>query len=457
MRITSMRMRLSLVIIGVSLITSTVIGGLYAYTAMEDNEHYLAEYRQDLLRDADVKISTVTQTVMGIVNEFYAMQQAGILTEEQAMTQAASVVRNIRYDEGEGYFWIDTDTGVNVVLLGGETEGKSRLDSADIKGRRYVREMIEKGMAGGGYTDVMFPKPGSDEPLPKRNYTAYFAPYHWVVGTGIWIDSIDKLVDNWAEELSAQLRFNILRMVAGLILLQFFFAALAFYVSNNLSRPIKALTGCLQVMGDTSKLEDEEILTELHSLAERDDEIGKMHRALKDMHLKMVDYQHTILEMAHNDALTGLANRRYFQEFVRDAGPSKGFVVIAMDLDHFKEVNDKYGHQTGDAALLIFAEVLKSVFTDALNVRTGGDEFISLMTHQTSMEAVEEKLSRFMAQLISIYQSDIQLSKLTVSAGVAASFDEELPIDILLQHGDVALYAAKTAGRSCYIVYEPEK
>lgn len=456
LEIRSMRLRLSCVIIAVSVITTVCIGGFFAYTSVQQNEQYIAEYRDDLRMEVDKKLTAQTQGALEILQQFYELQAAGVLSEEDARKSAADVIRNLRYDNGQGYFWIDTEEGVNVVLLGSADEGVSRWDSVDPAGRHFVQEMIAKGKEpGGGFTDLMFPKPNSTVPLPKRNYTAYFEPYHWVVGTGIWLDEIDNLVTEWEKELSHQLQMNLLRVGISLLLLQILFVVIAFYVGNSMARPIGVLTRCLYAMGE-GKINDEELRDQLENLTDRSDEIGKMLSAMKEMHVRMSEYQQTILSMAHKDALTGLANRRYFQECVAEAGQRKGFVIISLDLDHFKEVNDEFGHQSGDAALLIFAEVMKSIFTDALNVRMGGDEFLVFLTHQTSLEEVEKRLERFMAQLTSIYKTDKELSRLTVSAGIAASFEEELPIDILLQYSDIALYAAKTAGRSCYMVYKPE-
>jgi methyl-accepting chemotaxis protein len=154
--------------------------------------------------------------------------------------------------------------------------------------------------------------------------------------------------------------------------------------------------------------------------------------------------------------LTGLANRRHFGDFIKQCSADTMFTLISLDLDHFKEVNDNFGHQTGDAALLILAEVLKMQFADALNVRMGGDEFLVVLTGKVQRESVEERLESFMHQLISVYQQDSGLKCLTVSAGIAYADEQPVPIDVLMNRSDKALYAAKAAGRSCYRVYSEE-
>ena len=105
---------------------------------------------------------------------------------------------------------------------------------------------------------------------------------------------------------------------------------------------------------------------------------------------------------------------------------------------------------------MIFAEVLKLQFSDALNVRMGGDEFLVVLTGKVQREKVEERLQAFMQQLVSVYQQDSGLECLTVSAGIAYADEHPVPIDVLMNRSDEALYAAKSAGRSCYRVYSEE-
>ncbi|WP_314627753.1 cache domain-containing protein, partial [uncultured Selenomonas sp.] len=202
----SMRMKIVFLMIGTSLATVLCITLLWTHTLLAESEEQLADYRTQLQHDVDVSLKNETEIVVSMIDKIYQSQQAGELTETQAKKLAADVVRDLRYDDGKGYFWIDTEEGVNVVLLGRDVEGKSRIDLVDPNGVHFIQEMLKNGkQTGGGYTDLSFPKPGETTPLPKRNYTTTFAPYHWVLGTGIWIDQIDKLVAAQKEVIDANL------------------------------------------------------------------------------------------------------------------------------------------------------------------------------------------------------------------------------------------------------------
>lgn len=451
----SMRMGIIAVSLIVSVITTCCLGGIFIYYILQENRGQIKTYREELETLVDARMFGETQIVLSMVQEIYRRQREGILTEEQARKEAADLVRSVRYDNGEGYFWIDTEDGVNVVLLGRETEGKSRIDLTDPTGKRIVEEILANGkQSGGGYTNFMFPKPGSKIPMPKRAYATYFAPWGWVIGTGIWTDHIDHMVEEREEFLARHLKDNLFGIGFILVLLQGVFVFMALYMGERMSKPVLAMTEQLRRMGSGDLRMDSTMTAELRQLMLREDELGVMGRAMQEMRDRLFEYQSTILGMARNDALTGLANRRYFQEYMEEHRDIESFLLIALDLDHFKEVNDTWGHQTGDAALLILAELLKASFPDGLNVRTGGDEFLVVLSGKVELAEVEERLKGFMNQLVGIYSTDPGLKNLTISGGVASSLEPGEPIDILIQRSDAALYQAKLAGRSCYRIYD---
>jgi len=456
MQFKSMQSRLTMIFIGISLLTMLILGGCSVYGAILENNRLMSEFRKDMERNAELQLEWQTQSAWSVVENCYRAQTRGELTQEQAMQRAADFVRKMRYDYGQGYFTIDTDEGVNVVLLGSEAEGKLRIDAKDPEGRYFIREMINQAKNGGGFSDFMFPKPGSDRPLPKLYYTMEFAPYHWVIGTGIWIDQIDRRVALREKAFVESMKEHVIRMLTGLVLLEAIFVLLAVYIGRHLAYPIKVATKRMRELGDGRLKMDGQTETEMQELSRRDDELGAMGRAMDEMNKKLYKNQMLIMSMAQQDVLTGLANRRRFGDFVKQCSPDTKFTLITLDLDHFKEVNDNFGHQTGDAALLILAEVLKLQFPDALNVRLGGDEFLVVLTGKVQKERVEERLQAFMQQLISVYQQDPGLECLTVSAGIAYADEHPVPIDVLMNRSDEALYAAKSAGRSCYRVYSEE-
>ena len=265
--------------VGASLLTTVGVGAVFINNMWGEADRQVENFRATLTTDVKNQLKMETQMAVSVIQEVYKKQQAGELTEAQARKEAADRVRDLHYDDGKGYFWIDTYDGVNVVLLGRDTEGKSRIDLVDPSGKQFIREMIENGRKdGGGYTDLMFAKPNETTPLPKCNYTVTFAPYQWVLGTGVWIDNIDAQVEAERERANAVFRQSLLNVLALIVVMQAIMTALAVWAGNRIIAPIRRVTQRLEVIatGDFRK----EPMSEVEN---RQDEIGAMNRALQTL------------------------------------------------------------------------------------------------------------------------------------------------------------------------------
>ncbi len=148
--IQSMRTKFIAMMVGSSLITMICIAGVFLKNMAEQSEAEVAEVKSTLMADVERELKIETETAISLINQIYKRQQAGLLSEAQAKKEAADLVRDLRYDNGAGYFWVDTFDGVNVVLLGRDTEGKSRINLTDPSGRHFIKEMIENGRKEGG-------------------------------------------------------------------------------------------------------------------------------------------------------------------------------------------------------------------------------------------------------------------------------------------------------------------
>ena len=161
LKISSMKTRLMLAIGGVSLVSTLCVGAYFIVSTVRDNHAQLATYRADLEESVGNQLKGETEVAYGILEEYYKKQQAGELTEDQAKKEAADRVRDLRYDGGNGYFWIDTVDGNNVVLLGRkDVEGTNRYNAKDPNGFPYIQEINKAAQQeGGGFTRWAFPKP----------------------------------------------------------------------------------------------------------------------------------------------------------------------------------------------------------------------------------------------------------------------------------------------------------
>jgi diguanylate cyclase len=167
-----------------------------------------------------------------------------------------------------------------------------------------------------------------------------------------------------------------------------------------------------------------------------------------------------LAKLAYHDSLTGLPNRALLGEGMDAAlatATRPGQVVVLMiDVDGFKRVNDSLGHAAGDRLLTAVAQRLRSVLRSTeLMVRVGGDEFAILVTDATGAGDGALVAERLLGGLSAPLEFEGRSIQIGVSIGVAAWTGGDRDPDDLLRNADVAMYAAKAGGRARYRVYEP--
>lgn len=171
-------------------------------------------------------------------------------------------------------------------------------------------------------------------------------------------------------------------------------------------------------------------------------------------------YQSQLEHIAHYDPLTNLANRllltKHIEYAILQAQRDDTLVAIVyLDLDGFKEINDTYGHDMGDAFLLALSIKLKDVLGEKDTLaRLGGDEFVAVIPHlmdRPSIEPILEKLLYTASQAISINENILHTS---ASIGVTYYQDEEVDCDQLIRQADQAMYQAKESGKNCYFTFD---
>ncbi len=166
------------------------------------------------------------------------------------------------------------------------------------------------------------------------------------------------------------------------------------------------------------------------------------------------------LHLAFHDVLTGMGNRRQLETQMAEACaepplPDRGRALLAVDLDHFKELNDLQGHPVGDELLLIAAERLRGICGDHDPCsRVGGDEFAILCRTRTLPE-IEALADRVLADLAEPYALSTGRVRLTCSVGIALLEESVQTATEALRRADLALFRAKRDGRGRRVTYEP--
>jgi diguanylate cyclase (GGDEF)-like protein len=168
-----------------------------------------------------------------------------------------------------------------------------------------------------------------------------------------------------------------------------------------------------------------------------------------------------IRHMAKHDSLTGLPNRAAFRDEMEQAlkrvRRGQQMAVMCLDLDHFKNVNDTLGHLIGDKLLCMAAKRLKGLVRETdMIARLGGDEFAVLQPDLDDADAAESFAERIIAEITQPYDIDGHQVVVSTSVGIAIAPGDGGSTELLLRNADMALYRAKSDGRSTFRYFEPE-
>lgn len=171
--------------------------------------------------------------------------------------------------------------------------------------------------------------------------------------------------------------------------------------------------------------------------------------------------QHELQQLATTDELTQVYNRRFFLETTRDELKRAtrfrhSFALALLDIDHFKRINDQYGHAVGDEVLVAIARLCQAQLREVdVFARFGGEEWALLLPETDVDQAFEvvERLRRGVART-PIAVAGLTLP-ITVSAGLTTWQGHQDTIELMLSRADQALYAAKAAGRNCTVIWQP--
>jgi diguanylate cyclase (GGDEF)-like protein len=238
---------------------------------------------------------------------------------------------------------------------------------------------------------------------------------------------------------------------------------LAWVVSGRVSKPLSAMAKAahqvqsgklgaqIPVMGDSFEVQS--LSTSLNSMTSKLITANQEMEATVRQRTSELEAANVELgRLAHSDPLTGLLNRRGFHQLFTPAlqvarRTGRPLTVAMVDIDHFKRINDRLGHDMGDRVLANVAELLrKRVRASDVVARMGGEEFV-LMLPETSLEGAHT-IAQELLDAVAAHWAGSSFGAVTVSIGLACSTDGTLDGAALLQRADVALYQAKSEGRN---------
>jgi len=242
-----MLLTLLLAVIG----TGTVAGG------------WLWSTHETLMTDRQDKTRNLVEAAQTLLASYHSAEQEGRLSREEAQRQATDALRRIRYGTND-YFWVnDLDARIVMHPIKPELDGKDLSDFRDPSGKRIFSEFAATARRdGAGFVPYLWSKPGHEEPVDKLSYVSLFAPWGWVVGTGIYIDDVDAIFQRTALVAAATTAATILAITLAI-----------FVIARGITRPIRAMTTTMTALA-SGNLDVDVPATD------RRDEIGAMASAV---------------------------------------------------------------------------------------------------------------------------------------------------------------------------------
>ncbi|WP_238539935.1 methyl-accepting chemotaxis protein [Corallococcus macrosporus] len=191
----------------------------------------LPQLREQLREDRVLGLKQAVETAYGVLEAYEAQERAGTLTRREAQARAAALLERLRYSQVE-YFWVnDLDTRLVMHPHLPDMLGKDLKGYRDVRGKPVFVDIVTLAREQGeGAVSYEATRPGSPEAIPKESYVKLFAPWGWVLGTGVYVEDIEREV--------AAVRQRILLAVGGALVLAL---AAGLYVSRRVVRPVRAL------------------------------------------------------------------------------------------------------------------------------------------------------------------------------------------------------------------------
>ncbi len=224
----------------------------------------LVALRSGLIGQKETELTHLVQSAVSIAREEHAAAQRGEKTDAAARTDAARRIGQLRYGQND-YFWIN-DLQARMIMhpTNPRLDGQDLTTFADPNGKRIFVEFSRiVRTQGTGIVDYMWPKPGSDKPQPKLSHVAGFAPWGWVVGTGVYIDDLNAAL--WRAVQTS------LVVVLGIVVL----AAFVFWrMARSISSAVTEMTATMNAVAEGD-------LSVTVPGLDRRDEIGAMARAVE--------------------------------------------------------------------------------------------------------------------------------------------------------------------------------
>jgi methyl-accepting chemotaxis protein len=226
---------------------------------------FLGDFRTSMVREKRERLQSVVDTAYGVIEQAQGRAARGEIADHVARATALALIKQMRYGHGD-YFWVN-DMGPKMVMhpIKPEMDGKDLTDYKDPNGiHLFVEFVATVRRDGAGFVAYKWSRPGSAVPVPKLSYVRGFAPWGWIVGSGIYIDDVD-----------AQFRAELVTVASIVLPLLLLLGLLGWWVTRSITGPLARVSDAVTAAADGD-------LTARVSL-DQDDEFGETAARIDEM------------------------------------------------------------------------------------------------------------------------------------------------------------------------------
>lgn len=360
-------------------------------------------------------------------------------TAKEMEKSALETIQNAASHESEYFFAMDE---MGTMIMSGQDptmNGKNFLSLKDSDGKEFVKELIRSANSDKPYfVSYKWKNPKSKVLERVYSYGKKVPNSHWIIGSGFYKDALDETIKRKQSQLYQAYEEQYQKVLYSVILL----LIVSLFISYRISMLLKRTFAEYSKMIEAKNGELIELNHSLEDLVEeRTNELSNAYERMK--------------KIAVTDTLTKIYNRYFFNdalknEIHRASRYGASFSLCMFDIDHFKYVNDIFGHDAGDKVLVSTVNVVKKCLRESdIFARTGGEEFMIILP-ETGIEFAREIAERIRK---SVKEHNDVVCQVTISIGLVSHRLEE-DVEEILKRVDIALYRAKDEGRNRVVVDE---
>ncbi|ABD86815.1 cache domain-containing protein [Rhodopseudomonas palustris] len=244
-----------------------------------------SELGSGLKQQKQVELQRLTELAVAIVKDEYATAQSGEISVAEAQKRAQARVATMRYGNNDYFFVTDMQGRMLMHPVTAGLVGTDMSHTKDPNGRRFIAEMVDAvKQKGSGFVDYSWAKPGSNKPQPKLSYAAGFAPWGWVITTGVYIDDLDA--QTWASTQRSLIAATVILLIT---------LAVSVFMAGRITKPLHRMTDAMKALAGGR-------LDVAIPGVGRNDEIGEMAEAVAVFKTNAVERQRLEAEQKELEA-----------------------------------------------------------------------------------------------------------------------------------------------------------